>query len=54
MATRPPAPRDRDAKAFLEPALDELCLPSHVEREVQARLEEGAYVEALVVAIYYD
>ena len=54
MATRPPAPRDRDAKAFLEPALDELSLPAHVEREVRDRLEEGACVEALVVAIYFD
>lgn len=54
MATRPPTPRDCDARAFLEPALEELSLPSHVEREVRDRLEAGAYVEALVVAIYYD
>lgn len=54
MATQQPARRDRDAKTFLEPALGEVSLPSHIEREVQKRLEEGEYVEALVVAIYFD
>lgn len=54
MATQKPARRDRDAKQFLEPALGELSLPSHVEREVRQRLEDGEYVEALVVAIYFD
>jgi hypothetical protein len=54
MTTQPPASRGRDAKTFLEPALGELSLPSHVECEVRQRLEEGEYVEALVVAIYFD
>lgn len=54
MATQSPARRDGDAKTFLEPALGELSLPSHIEREVRQRLEEGEYVEALVTAIYFD
>lgn len=54
MAIQPTDRRDRAAKDIIEPAVQEGFLPARIETEVKRRLEREEYVEALVIAIYFD
>lgn len=54
MATQTGDARNRAAKSFIEPVLGEDVLPSCIEDAVRKRLDEEKYVEALVIAIYFE
>lgn len=44
---------ETQAKYLLEPALDDLELPAHVQEAIEHYLEEDEYIHALQAALYY-
>lgn len=54
MAIQPTDRRNRAAKDIIEPAIQEDFLPARIETEVKQCLDREEYVEALVIAIYFD
>lgn len=53
MSLQTPESRNEDAKRFLDPIRDDVVLPLDMQEEFQRCVENGDYVDALVIAIYF-